>query len=263
MTPTELDQATKAVVRAVKNAGTIVQDAWNRPRRIDKKGPIDLVTETDKAVEDRLRALLAKDFPNLDFFGEESAQGLTPPNAAFIVDPVDGTTNFIHQIPFVGISVGLWMDNNVQLGVVYNPILDECFDAHVGGGARMNNNPIRVSSRAPLLETLVATGFPYIHGPELNQTANRLAKVLDTTRGVRRLGAASLDLAYVAQGRFDAFYESNLKPWDVAAGIRLVLEAGGTVSTYDANTPHTLNSPSILAANPHIHNPLSTLLLSA
>ena len=203
-------------VDIVRRSGAIIREHWSRPRRVRHKGSIDLVTETDLAVEGFLKEKLAVLQPEASFMAEESSVADQQPGSlCWIIDPVDGTTNFVHRIPQVGTSVALWQEDRVVLGVVNVPMLDECFRAVRGQGAFCNDRPITVSEAATLADALVGTGFPYDVAARLPEVLERLAAVLPVTQGLRRIGAASVDLAYLACGRLDAVYEAGLKPWDM------------------------------------------------
>lgn len=246
------------VVDVVRESGAIIRRQWEKTHAVRHKGSIDLVTETDVAVEAFLKERLGALLPEADFLAEEScAAGAGPSPLCWIIDPVDGTTNFVHRIPQVGTSVALWEDGQVRLGVVNVPMMDECYWAGLGLGAFCNGAPIHVSAAAALEDAVVATGFPYAIAERLDEVLARLALVLPRAQGVRRLGAASVDLAYVASGRQDAFYEMLLKPWDVAAGWLLVEEAGGRVSSLDGS-PYVFGNE-ILASNGHLHSGLERL----
>ena len=193
-------------VEIVRQSGGIVREHWSRPSEVRHKGRIDLVTQTDLAVEAFLQERLGALWPEAAVLAEESSRAdAEPTGLCWIIDPVDGTTNFVHRIPQVGTSVALWHEGRAELGVVNVPMLDQCFYAARGEGAFCNEAPIAVSRAATLADALVGTGFPY-----------------DFTD--------RLDLAYVACGKLDIFYEEGLKPWDFAAGVLLVEEAGGRVS---------------------------------
>ena len=236
------------VVDVVRESGDIIRRQWEKTHAVRHKGSIDLVTETDVAVEAFLKERLGELLPQAEFLAEESCvAGQEPSPLCWIIDPVDGTTNFVHRIPQVGTSVALWADGHVVLGVVNVPMMDECFWAGLGMGAFRNGEPIHVSSAEVLSDAVVATGFPYAIAERLDDVLARLALVLPKAQGVRRIGAASVDLAYVAAGRQDAFYEMLLKPWDVAAGWLLVEEAGGRVTTLDGR-PYTFGDE-IMASN--------------
>ena len=218
----------------VKEAGKILKKGYESKKEIAKKGSVDLVTEYDVAIEEYLKENLSKHYPGFGIVGEESFSGEIADDAIF-VDPIDGTTNFVHHIAYTCISIGIFKDKEPYEGVVYNPILEELFYAKKGDGAWLNENPIRVSEAKSLIDSLLATGFPYTktqRGRDYRFVIDSLQNLLPITRDIRRLGSAAIDLAYVACGRFAGFYEVNLKPWDVAAGILLVQEAGGVVSNH-------------------------------
>lgn len=240
-------------------AGEIMLADGKQPGRVMFKGRIDLVTETDLAVEAFLKDELGRLLPEADFLAEESAasQKLSP--LTWVIDPLDGTTNFAHGLPFVATSIGLWRDGRIVLGVVNCPFLGECFSARLGGGAFCNNKPMAVSNTESLERSLVATGFPYMFEGRHELLMARLGRVLPLAQGVRRCGAAAIDLAYVAAGRFDAYYEGWLAPWDTAAGWLLVEEAGGKVSDL-SGAPYDPYAPHILAGNSRVHAELGEVL---
>lgn len=254
-----------AVLDTVRRSGQIIAEQWERPRHVRHKGTIDLVTETDVAVEEYLKENLSKVLPGVAFLAEESAG----PDAVqavlatdhWIIDPVDGTTNFVHGIPFVGTSVALWSGGRVVLGVVNMPLLGECFHAEHGKGAWCGGTPLHVSSVQSLRDAVVGTGFPYNVPLWQERIVRWIAAVLPAAQGMRRMGAAAVDLAYVAAGRLDAFYEASLQPWDVAAGWLLVEEAGGRVTDLNG-TPYTFGSI-ILADNGFIHDEIRQVLTEA
>lgn len=255
-----LAQLLEPARQAVLTAGEIIKDHWDKPRDIRRKGRIDLVTATDLAVEKALLVSLAKLLPQATFLAEESATSLKPGRLTWIIDPLDGTTNFAHGLPFVATSVALWFDGRTVLGIVNLPLLGECFWAVEGAGAFLNGRRMAVSQVDKLEDALVATGFPYTVREHSHSLMVDLEAVLRHTQGVRRPGAAALDLAYTAAGRFDAFYEVGLKPWDTAAGWLLVTEAGGQVTQYEAAKPFTLSAPGILASNGLLHHAMARLL---
>lgn len=246
-------------VAIVRQSGEIIRAHWSRPSQVRHKGSIDLVTETDLAVEAFLQENLARLLPGVTFLAEESSRAdQKPGECCWIVDPVDGTTNFVHRIPQVGTSVALWQNGRVMLGVVNVPMQDECFWAARGAGAFCNGKAVGVSRIDKLNDALVGTGFPYDVAERLPEIMGRLAVVLPLVQGMRRIGAASVDLAYVACGRLDAFYEADLKPWDLAAGWLLVEEAGGRVSNLH-NRPLRFGD-ALLASNGRLHEVLAALL---
>ncbi|MFW5836785.1 MAG: inositol monophosphatase family protein, partial [Desulfovibrionaceae bacterium] len=216
MTSLDLNSLLGPVRDAALDVGRIVRRNFRQPMQVQKKGRIDLVTETDTAVEDELKRMLANILPEAGFLAEETASHTRLHGPTWIIDPVDGTTNFAHGLPFVATSVALWDAGGVQLGVVNLPLLDECFTAVRGQGAQANGEPVSVRDCDELLAALVATGFPYDIRAYVDVVAAQLSSALVKSRGVRRCGAAAVDLAYLAAGRFDAFYEYALNPWDVA-----------------------------------------------
>ncbi|NDV27942.1 inositol monophosphatase family protein [Desulfovibrio sp. JC010] len=250
----------KKAAAAVLEAGEIIKEAYNKPKKIKHKGRIDLVTETDLAVEKFLKAKLAEILPGSSFIAEETSGDAKLVDRTWIIDPLDGTTNFAHGLPMVATSVALWENGQVVLGIVNLPILNEVFTAVRGGGAFMNGEPIHVSDCDSLEESLIATGFPYAIEEHVDFITDALSRVLLKTQGVRRPGAAAFDLAYTACGRYEGYYENSLKPWDMAAGWLLVQEAGGRVTEYGEDE-FNLYSPCILATNGPIHEKLRELIL--
>lgn len=244
-------------------AGEIVRKAWEKPDVVHHKARTDLVTETDLSVQAFLQKELQALLPEAAFIGEESLGGggtLANPQKelCWIVDPVDGTTNFVHRIPFMACSAALWENGRPLLGLVSAPMLDELYYAAAGSGAFLNGHGIKVSAAGKMEDSLVCTGLPYSPDLEMDGIIGRLERVIPAAQGLRRLGAAALDLAYVACGRLDAFYETSLKPWDVAAGALLVTEAGGIVSNFQGGD-YVFGQP-ILADNGNIHSMMLNLL---
>ena len=249
-------------LQIVQQSGEIIKANWIKQHKVRHKGRIDLVTVTDLAVEDFLKNRLAALLPDAAFMAEESSvPGQNPSKLCWIIDPVDGTTNFVHRIPQVGTSVALWQENRIILAIVNVPMMKECYWAVHGEGAFCNGQSIQVSRAGQLSETLVATGFPYDVRDHIALIMKRFEAVLPGSQGMRRIGAASVDLAYLACGKIDAFYEDWLKPWDVAAGWLIVEEAGGKVSNFK-NEPYTFYKP-LLATNGLVHDEMSRLLQQA
>ncbi|WP_415712974.1 inositol monophosphatase family protein [Maridesulfovibrio sp.] len=253
---TLLEKATAAVLEA----GEIIREAYNKPKKIKHKGRIDLVTETDLAVENFLKVKLSELLPDSSFLAEETSGNAELIDRTWIIDPLDGTTNFAHGLPMIATSVALWNEGQVQIGIVNLPILNEVFVAVRGGGAFMNGEQIHVSDCDSLEESLIATGFPYAIEEHVDFITDALSRVLVKTQGVRRPGAAAFDLAYTACGRYEGYYENALKPWDMAAGWLLVEEAGGRVTEYKEDE-FNLYSPAILATNSRIHEKLRSLII--
>lgn len=220
-------------------------------KKVESKGLHDLVSYVDRTAEMMIINALKKDFPEAGFIAEESGDALAE-KYNWIIDPLDGTTNFVHGVPTYSISIALKRDHEIVLGVVYEINLDECFCAWEGGKAYLNNKEIRVSTAQNLDNSLLATGFPYNDFSRMKPYLALFEYLMQHSRGLRRLGSAAVDLAYVACGRFDAFYEYGLNPWDVAAGAFIVQQAGGKVSTFDGSE-NAIFGKDILASNNKIH----------
>jgi len=252
---------TATAIEAALAAGRIQRSHFRQGIAVDKKGPIDLVTAADLAVERDFRARIAERFPTHVVVGEEGSGGGAPPAGRFrwIVDPIDGTTNFAHGIALFCVSIALEIDGALSVAVVYDPVGDELFTAERGGGARLNGIPLRVSRCDTLIDSLLVTGFPYSVEKRTRQV-QVFGALLNRTRGVRRLGSAALDLCYVAAGRFDAFWEEHLHAWDIAAGALIVAEAGGRVTNY-ADQPLDVFGGEILASNGPIHEAVRQVIL--
>jgi myo-inositol-1(or 4)-monophosphatase len=256
---------TVMVKAARKAAGQLRRDFGEVENlQVSKKGPADFVSNADLKAEKTIREELSKARPGFGFLMEESgaSAGDKGEDRRWIVDPLDGTTNFLHGLPHFAISIALEERGSVVAGVVYDPIKDELFAAERGQGAFLNDRRLRVSSREKLDEGLFATGIPFKGIPGHERFLAELEAVMGATSGVRRWGTASLDLAYVAAGRYDGYWERSLHPWDVAAGALLVREAGGLVTEIGLRG-HTVDSDSILAVTPKLQDPLDRLLAGA
>jgi myo-inositol-1(or 4)-monophosphatase len=231
--------------------------------QVSKKGPADFVSTADKTAEDTIRYELTKARPKYSFLMEESGEIVGSDSSnCWIIDPLDGTTNFLHGLPHFAISIGLVRDSEPFAGVVYAPVHDEMFWAEKGQGAHLNERRIRVSGRGAMEESLFATGIPFKGARNHPEFLKHLEAVMAVSSGVRRFGSAALDLAYVAAGRYDGFWETGLSSWDMAAGVVLVREAGGYVSEINGKN-RMLQSGSILACNDRLHTPLGKLLRDA
>lgn len=253
-----LDSATEAALAA----GAVLQHYWGNLTTIDEKGRSgDLVTEADRGAEAAVMAVLARHLPpEHGILAEESgAQG--NPNASLLwaIDPLDGTTNYTHQYPFCAVSIGLLAEGEPVLGVVYNPIQRELFRAATGLGATLNRRPIQVSTTEHLAQSLLVTGFAYDRRETPDNNYAEFCHLTHLSQGVRRGGSAAIDLAYVACGRLDGYWERGLSPWDIAAGIVLVTESGGQVTAYDGS-PLDITSGRLLATNGHLHSTMSHTL---
>ncbi|HBI16219.1 MAG TPA: inositol monophosphatase [Desulfobulbaceae bacterium] len=249
----ELRPLLLAASRAAVTAGFIIRELYPRPHTIRMKGEIDLVTEADVASESAIIASLAEDAPGIAIMAEESYLGeAVAEQRAWIIDPLDGTTNFAHGIPVFAVSIGLLDQGQPLAGVIYCPMQDELFCASRGGGAWLNDQRIQVTATDFLVQALVATGFPYDIHKYVDQVLAQTRSVLPKVRDIRRMGAAAVDLAYVACGRLDGFWEFALKPWDTAAGWLLVEEAGGRVTGFGGQ-PYSPFRGEILASNSRLH----------
>jgi len=251
-------------LRAARSAGEMIYRSMERidVLTVDEKDARDYVTEIDRTAEQTIIAQLRKAYPDHSIQAEES--GFQPgqgdgADTVWIIDPLDGTTNFLHGIPHFAISIALERDGDIFAGVIYNPVVDELYAAEKGCGAFMNGRRLRVSARKDLDQALFATGIPFKGVKDHPAFLKQLEAVMACTAGIRRFGAASLDLAYVAAGKYDGFWETALQPWDIAAGIILVREAGGFVTEIDGGTK-MLESGSILAGNDPLHGSLAKLL---
>lgn len=243
-------------VEAVTHAGAMMMARVGQAVRVDKKGAIDLVTEVDLQVERMFRALIAARFPTHAVLGEELGGAAEVPNGpCWVFDPIDGTTNFAHGLPIFCSSVALEVDGRAEVAAIYDPSRQELFTAERGDGARLNGRPIRVSNTEALVDSMLVTGFPYDVHERVDEIVGLFAAFVGRARAVRRLGSAAIDLCYVAAGRLDGFWESDLKPWDIAGGALIVEEAGGKVTSYDGR-PFSSRGRQVLASNAKLHDPM-------
>ncbi|GAB3542035.1 inositol monophosphatase family protein [Pontibacter brevis] len=248
----QVSQNLNIIARRV--GGFIRQEASTFDRsRVEMKGFNDLVSYVDKQAEEQLVEGLRELLPEAGFITEEGTDTTKGERYNWIIDPLDGTTNFTHSLPIFCVSVGLLDGDEVVAGVVYDPSRDECFSAYKGGGAFCNDNPIKVSDAPALKDSLIATGFPYYDFGLTQQYLQILGAFMAKSHGIRRLGSAALDLAYVAAGRCEGFFEYNLNPWDVAGGTIIVQEAGGKLSKFTADGDYVFGRE-IVASNRNIHS---------
>jgi myo-inositol-1(or 4)-monophosphatase len=249
-----------AAWQAADAAGEVIRDQWQQPRSIDYKGPIDLVTPVDRAAEERIVEILRQNFSEHSILAEEQTDVTgAAHDYRWIIDPLDGTTNFAHGYPQVSISVALEYVGEILLGLVYDPLRRECFRAVQGQGATLNGTPIRISGTAELDKALLATGFPYDRRENVDFYLSFFKAFLMRCQGIRRAGSAALDLCYVAAGRLDGFWELKLKPWDIAAGGLIVAEAGGSISDFSGNG-FSIWGKETLASNGIIHGEMVQVL---
>jgi myo-inositol-1(or 4)-monophosphatase len=247
----------QTAISIAHEAGGLVREAFPRTAltHIGFKGAVNPVTETDTAAEALIVARLRAAFPDHHILAEESGgdDWRMPGPPVWLIDPLDGTNNFVHGFPHVAVSLGLLAEGRIVVGVAYDPLREETFAVTAGGGATLNGQPIHVSSVERLADAFLATGFPYDRRTAPDNNAERLDHFLRRSQGVRRAGAAVLDLAYVACGRLDGFWEMRLKPWDVAAGALLVQEAGGRVTDF-AGGANYLSGEFVVASNRAVHD---------
>jgi myo-inositol-1(or 4)-monophosphatase len=230
--------------------------------QVSTKGPADFVTVADIRTEEMLRDALTHARPEYGFLMEESgAIAGNDPSRRWIIDPIDGTTNFIHGIPHFAISIALEEHNEITAGVIYEPINDQMFWAEKGNGAWLNDRRMRVSGRTLMEQSIFATGIPFLSRGNHKQFLRQMESVMAVSAGIRRFGSAALDLAYVAAGRFDGFWETELQPWDIAAGIIMVREAGGMVAEINGRDD-MLKTGSVLASNPNLYKELGQTILN-
>jgi len=256
--PLFLTTAVEAVVRA----GDLQMAHFGREMQVDKKGTIDLVTEVDVAVERMFRDLIAERFPDHHVLAEELGGSLTvPEGACWVFDPIDGTTNFAHGLPIFCASLALEIDGVAEVAAVYDPNRRELFTAERGGGAFLNGNRLQVSSAGRLVDAMLVTGFPYDVHARVDEIVGLFGAFVGHARAVRRLGSAAIDLCWVAAGRMDGFWESDLKAWDIAGGALIVSEAGGRVTALDG-APFTSRGGNVLASNGQVHDAMLEVIRS-
>lgn len=250
-------------IKAARTAGSIINrasldlDLLN----VDSKGPNDFVTEVDQAAEEAIIDTLLTAYPGHGILGEETgrAHGAQDSEFTWIIDPLDGTTNFIHGYPVYCVSIALAHRGQIQQAVVYDPTRNDLFQASRGRGAYLNDRRIRVSKRTRLSESLIGTGFPFRKGDNFKRYLKMFETVMQACAGLRRPGAAALDLCYVAAGYYDGFFETGLQPWDVAAGSLIITEAGGLIGNFTGESDF-LHQREVLAASPRIYGQLVSLL---
>ncbi len=243
---------TKIAENAAREAGEVLKENLGKVREITFKGKNSLVTEVDKLSEEIIVQSIKKSFPSHDIFAEESGRHSTSSEYVWIIDPLDGTTNYAHGYPFFSISIALEVGGVVKAGLVYDPVKEEMFSAELGQGAFMNGEPIRISGSARLDESHLVTGFVHDDPRIVEENLRHFANFIWKARAVRRDGSAALDLCYVACSRFDGFWELGLNPWDTAAGVLIVEEAGGSVTDFTGGE-YSIYKREILATNGSIH----------
>ncbi|MEM9482942.1 MAG: inositol monophosphatase family protein [Cyanobacteria bacterium P01_F01_bin.116] len=252
--PEDLHRFLDVATEAALTGGAVLQKYWKNLSSIQEKGRSgDLVTEADKASEVEVLAVIKRHFPDHGILAEESGQlGQLDSPLLWAIDPLDGTTNYAHGYPLCAVSIGLMVEGVPSVGVVYNPILGDLYRGAKGLGATHNRQPIQVSATAKLANSLLVTGFAYDRRETIDNNYAEFCHLTHLTQGVRRGGSASIDLAHVATGCLDGYWERGLSPWDLAAGVVLVEEAGGQVSAYDG-TPFDIQSGRLIASNGCVH----------
>jgi myo-inositol-1(or 4)-monophosphatase len=254
-----------AAVDFARAAGAVLREGYGRAHRPERKGRIDLVTEYDRRSERLLLEAIAGRFPGHAVLAEESgasAPGERAASVRWVVDPLDGTTNFAHNYPFFCVSIAAEVDGVLTAGAVYDPVRDELFAAAAGEGATLNGAPLRVSDIDRVEDALIVTGFPYDVREDPESSLPLFEAFLMRAQGLRRDGSAALNHCYLAAGRFDGFWEGDLSPWDMAAGVLIVREAGGRVTDYEGG-PFRLDHRQILASNGRIHDEMRSILAGA
>ena len=244
---------------ATREGASAVRRLFGHLTSVDYKGKVDPVTAADRESEERIRTLVSRERPGDAFLGEEEGGNLENAGRTWIVDPLDGTVNFVHGVPHVAVSVALYEGGQPLVGVVLDVFRREEFHAITGGGAWLDDRRLAVSPTKSLDEAIVATGFPYDRRDRANEYAHTLGAVLARIQGLRRMGTASLDLTWIAAGRYDAYWELNLGPWDVAAGLLLVREAGGVVTNRNGDTSTPLDDH-FIASNALVHTEWRSLI---
>ena len=247
----------ETALSAARKAGEVLRTGFGAEHAITYKGEVDIVTEVDAEAERVIREELLGAFPTYGMLAEEGGELAGEEDARWIVDPLDGTTNYAHGLPIFCVSIALERLRRVVLGVVHDPIREETFVGERGRGATLNGQPIKVSDTAELIRALIATGFPYDR-TEMPEALELFGRFAATTRGMRRLGSAALDLCYVASGRLDGYYERGIWPWDLAAGSVILEEAGGKLTNYRGDVLD-LDGREIVASNGRLHSAMTRL----
>jgi len=255
----DLERHRQTAIEAARKSAQILRSRFGNISHIRKKAAAEIVTEADTESEKMILSTLLAEFPDHAVLSEECGLITGASEYQWIVDPLDGTINFAHQIPIFSISIALAVRDTIVLGIILDPVNDELYSAVSGQGAQLNGEPIQVSATRTMAESLLVTGFPYNVQEIFESVMVRYGSCLKASQGMRRLGSAALDLCYVACGRFEGFWEQRLKPWDSAAGALMVAEAGGQVTTF-SDRPYTVEHAEILATNGLIHKEMLGLL---
>lgn len=249
----------KFITHTILEAGKILMKSYHNIERIDIKKDAGYVTEADTRAEEFIIESISKEFPDHSILAEESGTREKDSPYKWIIDPLDGTTNFVHGLPFFCVSIACEHKGEIIIGAVYNPVINELFFAEQNKGAYLNGKSIRISNTPILSSSLLATGFYYYKGKRLTEAINKFSVLKQKCTGVRRYGSAAIDLSYTACGRFDGYWERDLSPWDVAAGYLIVKEAGGIISNYNGKEC-TVYDKEIMASNGLIHDYMVDIL---
>lgn len=252
-------QLAKFLHEAAQGAGDILKQRFAKVHQVERKRGAGIVTEADRLAESFILKKISRFYPNSSILTEESGEFKRHGELLFVIDPLDGTTNYAHGFPVFAVSIGLYIEDQPFAGIVYNPVQQELFFAQKGKGTHLNGKRVRVSKTTQLKDSLLGTGFYYARGKQLNREIEIFRRMNEVALGVRRPGAAALDLAYVACGRYDGFWERKLSAWDVAAGFLLVTEAGGKVSDYQG-APMDIFHGECLASNTKLHRKMVNVL---
>lgn len=254
-----LERIKNVGIGAAYNGGRVLCSFLGKIKTPDHKGAIDLVTEADIGSEKVIIESIHKVFPDHAILAEESGMSGENQGSRWIIDPLDGTTNYTHQLGLFGVSIAFEMEGKIAVGIVLNPVTGELFTAVKGQGAQLNGRPVHVSETSLISESLLVTGFPYNFSEIFQEAMMRFSNCMMASQGVRRLGSASLDLCFMACGRFEGFWEQNLKPWDTAAGYLIAREAGANITDF-SNRAFSIYGSEILATNGWIHEDMLRLL---
>ncbi len=252
----------EVAIEAARLGGDVLKQSYGQVKQIEYKGEINIVTEVDKRSEKLIVELLRSRFPKHSILGEEGTNVMQSSEYKWVIDPLDGTTNYAHDYPIFCVSIALERNGEIIVAAVYQPIFEELFVAEQGGGAYLNGRRIQVSRVDQLRQALVSTGFPYDVLENPGQAMRDFSCFIDASQAVRRDGSAALDLCYVAMGRFDGFWELRLKPWDTAAGILMVLEAGGRVTNIEGS-PYSIYMDAVVASNGLLHDSMRHVMEQA
>ena len=261
MSSDHLAQASELAIQAARAGGATLRESYGRVRSVRFKGEVDLVTEVDLRAERTITDLIRSRFPSHRILAEEGTIGGGDTAHRWLIDPLDGTTNYAHGLPIFCVSVGYELEGRMAVGVIYDPSQDELFVARAGAGATLNGRPLAVSAEIELRRALLTTGFPYDR-TRLSKALGQFDAFSRRAQAVRRIGSAALDLAWVAAGRFDAYWESVVFPWDVAAGSLIAVEAGARVTDL-GGAPFAVEAGEIVASNGHLHDAILDVLGSA